>query len=83
MLYDIVEVRVIENYRIYLRFENDMQGEINISEIIPFKGVFSKLNDVDYFATVHINKDLGTIVWDNGADLSPSYLYSIISHEVA
>lgn len=83
MLCDIVEVKVIKNYTIYLRFEDGMEGEVNISKIIPFEGVFSKLKDISYFATVHVSKDLGTIVWDNGADLSPSYLYSIISQKVA
>jgi hypothetical protein len=83
MLFDIVEVKVVKNYLLYLRFENGVQGEIDISEIIPFKGIFAKLENVDYFTTVYVNKELGTIVWDNGADLSPSFLYSIISNRVA
>ena len=83
MLYDIVEVKVVKNYLLFLRFENNVQGEIDISTIIPFKGIFSKLEDLEFFATVYVNKELGTIVWDNGADLSPSYLYSIILNAVA
>ena len=78
MLYDIVEVKILENYTLYLRFENDVKREINISEIIPFKGIFSKLEDKKYFSTVYVNEELGTIVWDNGADISPDYLYSIL-----
>ena len=83
MLYDIIEVRVIKNYTLYLRFENGEEGEVDISKIIPFEGVFAKLKDTKYFATVYLNKELGTIVWDNGADLSPSYLYSVITEKVA
>ncbi len=83
MLYDIVEVKVIENYILYLRFENGMSGQVDISKIVPFEGVFSKFKDVVYFATVRVDKELGTIVWDNGADIAPDYLYSIISAEVA
>ena len=83
MLYDVVEVKVIKNYTLYLRFENGTCGEVDISKIIPFKGVFSKLQDREYFSTVYVNKELGTIVWDNGADLSPSCLYSAISTKVA
>ncbi len=79
MLYDVVEVKVIKNYILFLRFENNVQGDIDISTVIPFKGIFSKLQDKDYFTTVSVNKELGTIVWDNGADLSPEYLYSMIS----
>ena len=83
MLYDVVEVKLIKNYVIYLRFENGVQGELDISELIKFEGVFSKLQDQDYFATVYLNKELGTIVWDNGADFSPSYLYSVIKNQAA
>lgn len=83
MLYDIIEVKVEKNYILYLRFENGVEGRVNIAEIVPFKGIFAKLQDLAYFATVHVNRDLGTIVWDNGADLSPSYLYSLISCKVA
>ena len=83
MLYDIVEVKVIKNYILYLLFEDGVQGEVDISEIISFKGIFSMLKDKEYFSSVYVNKDLGTIVWNNGADLSPSFLYSIISSKVA
>lgn len=83
MLYDIVEVKVIKNYTLYIRFENGTEGKVDISQIIPFEGIFAKLKDPEYFATVHLNEDLGTVVWDNGADLSPSYLYSMISEKAA
>jgi len=83
MLYDIVEVKVIKNYVLFVRFENEVQGEVDISKLVPFEGVFAKLKNQKYFATVYVNKELGTIVWDNGADLSPSYLYSIVTNKVA
>lgn len=79
MLYDIVEVKVVKNYILYIRFENGLSGEVDISKIIPFEGIFSKLKEPSYFGTVRVDKDLGTIVWENGADLAPDYLYSIIS----
>jgi len=79
MLYDIVDVKVIKDYIINILFENGVEGKIDISKIIPFKGIFTKLKDKQYFSTVYVNKDLGTIVWDNGADISPSFLYEVIS----
>jgi hypothetical protein len=33
------------------------------------------LKDVDYFKTVRVNPDIDTIVWENGADFSPDFLY--------
>lgn len=83
MLFDIVEVKVLKNYTLYIRFENGIAGEVDISKIIPFEGVFSKLKDLSYFSTVKVNEELGTIVWDNGSDLAPDFLYSLISGKVA
>jgi Protein of unknown function (DUF2442) len=78
MLIDVVKVKVVSDYTLYLQFEDGEEGEIDISTIVPFEGVFAKLEDIEYFATVRLNKELGTIIWDNGADLAPSYLYSVI-----
>ncbi len=79
MLFDIVEAKVVKNYILYIRFEDGLSGQIDISSIVPFEGVFSPLKELSYFATVRIDKDLGTIVWDSGADLAPDVLYQIIS----
>ena len=35
-----------KNYFLYLRFENGVQGEVDVSKIIPFKGIFSELKDL-------------------------------------
>ena len=73
MLYDITEVKFIKDHTLFIKFENDIEGEIDISKLIPFEGVFSKLKNTDYFATVQLSTELGTITWDNGADLSPRF----------
>ena len=83
MLYDIVEVKYIRGYVLHIRFENGTQGEVDISKTVPFQGIFSKLQDKDYFKTVFVDEELGTIVWDNGADLSPDSLYTILSADAA
>jgi hypothetical protein len=83
MLYDIIKVKVVKNYTLYIRFEDGLSGEIDISKLVPFEGIFANFKEHSYFATVRVDKDLGTIVWDNGADLAPDYLYSIISNQVA
>jgi hypothetical protein len=78
MLYDVIEVKTLEDYKIYIRFENGVSGKIDISKIVSFKGIFAKLKDKKYFATVSVNRDVGTICWKNGADIAPCRLYSIV-----
>jgi hypothetical protein len=79
MLQDIVEVRYMENYQIYLKFENGKEGIVDLSKLIEFKGIFASLENLDYFKTVQINPEWGTIYWENGADLDPDVLYSIVT----
>jgi hypothetical protein len=76
MLKDIVEVRPLGGYRLYLRFEDGVAGELDISRLIPFDGVFADLRDMSRFAEVRVDAELGTICWPNGADLDPDVLYS-------
>ena len=76
MLKDIVEVRPVGGHRLYLRFEDGVQGEADISELIRFDGVFAPLRDEKRFAEVRVNPELGTICWPNGADLAPELLYA-------
>lgn len=77
MLKDITNVHVKKGYALNIQFEDGFSGEVDISEIVPFEGVFAPLKDIEYFKTVHVNPDIGTICWDNGADISPSTLYEI------
>lgn len=37
--------------------------------------MFEPLRDVEFFATVSVDPDLGTVVWPNGADLAPDVLH--------
>ena len=39
--------------------------------------IFQPLKDVAFFRTVRVDPDLDTIFWDNGADMSPEFLYEI------
>lgn len=79
MLKDVIEVRPLDNYELYLRFEDDVSGVVDVSEIVPFTGVFAPLQDKDFFAQVRVNPDIGTIYWPNEADLDPDVLYSLVS----
>lgn len=79
MLKDIVEVRPLGGYRLYLRFEDGVAGELDFSGRLRFDGVFAPLRDPAFFGQVRIIPELGTIGWPNGADLDPDVLYSELS----
>lgn len=79
MLKDIVEVRPAGEYKLYLRFEDGVEGEVDLSKLIEFKGVFEPLRDVREVAKVRVDAEHGTIFWPNGADLDPDVLYSMLT----
>ena len=81
MLKDIIEVKPLSDYSVYLRFEDGVEGKVNIAELIEFRGVFAQLSEPAYFAQVRVNPELGTIYWPNEADLDPDVLYSIVTEE--
>jgi hypothetical protein len=79
MLKDIVAVHPLDGYRLQLRFEDGIEGTVDVSELIEFSGVFAPLKERAYFTQVEVNPDIGTICWSNGADLDPDVLYAIIT----
>lgn len=78
---DIVTVRPLENYILYLAFEDGVAGEVNIADLVKFTGVFAPLADKAYFDQVQVIAELGTIIWPNQADLDPDVLYSLVRGE--
>ncbi len=79
MLKDIVEVCHLGGFRVHVRFEDGMEGELDLQNVIDFKGVFAPLRDAREFAKLRIDPEMGTLVWPCGADLDPDVLYSKVS----
>lgn len=72
----IKSVKYLEGYKLAITFEDNKQKLVDLSNHIG-NGIFKKLKDIAYFKTVEVNENLDTIVWDNGADISPDFLYEI------
>ncbi|MBM3324346.1 MAG: DUF2442 domain-containing protein [Calditrichaeota bacterium] len=66
----------VSGYKLRLVFEDGSERLVNLEPYLDGE-VFEPLNDIDYFKTVAVSPDLDTIVWENGADLSPDFLYEI------
>lgn len=72
----VKDVQYIKDYKLAVTFENNKTKVVDLENHLN-KGVFKPLKDVSYFKTVKLDQDLDTIVWDNGADISPDFLYEI------
>jgi hypothetical protein len=66
-------------YWIRLRFDDGLEGDLDIAALISFTGVFQPLQDPEFFREVRVNSESGTITWPNGADLDPLVLYELVT----
>ncbi|HSP33884.1 MAG TPA: DUF2442 domain-containing protein [Thermoanaerobaculia bacterium] len=74
---DVIDVRYVRGYVLWLKFEDGSDGEVDLSSSLRGP-VFEALKDIDYFRQVQVNPELGTIVWPNGADIAPETLHQRI-----
>lgn len=79
MLKDITSAEAMAGHRLHLRFEDGTEGEVDIASLVTFDGVFAPLADPATFAQVRVDRDSGTIVWPNGADLDPDVRYALVT----
>ncbi len=75
MLKDIIAAEALDGYRLHLRFEDGVDGVVDLAPHLSFRGVFEPLRDPAYFAQVRVDPELGSVTWPNGADLDPDVLY--------
>lgn len=66
----------ISEYKLLLTFED---GSAKIANLEPYlDGEISEpLKDIEYFKAFRVDHELDTVVWENGADISPDFLYEI------
>lgn len=80
-LVHVTAVEVLGDHRLRLSFEDGVNGDIDLSEW-EWRGVFEPLADPAYFRRVALDKELGTIVWPNGADIAPETLHGWVTRGV-
>jgi hypothetical protein len=68
----VVKVSPKDDYEIYIEFDNDECGKLNMKPYLDF-GVFKKIKDPKLFSKVRVSFD--TIEWPNGIDLDPKFVY--------
>ena len=75
--YEIIAVEHLGEYRLRLTFADGLVGDVDLADRFkePRGPMFEPLRDVEYFANVSVDPELGTVVWPNGADLAPEVLH--------
>ena len=74
MILHVKEAKYLHDYVIWLKFNNGVEGEIDLKDEL-YGEVFELLKDINTFKKFKVDKEIETIVWENGADLAPEFLY--------
>jgi hypothetical protein len=74
MILHITEARYLKDYEGEVRFNDGRVGVADLSETLTGP-VFAPLRDKNLFSQLKVDAEAQTIVWPNGADLAPEYVY--------
>lgn len=71
---DVIDARYVAGHTIWIRFEDGVEGEIDLSGELA-GSIFEPLKDEVFFRRFRVNPDTGTVEWPNHADFAPEFLY--------
>ena len=74
MFLHVTKARYLKDFMVEISFNNGRKGTADLANTLKGK-MFEPLRKKSEFSTFTIDKELETIVWPNGADLAPEYLY--------
>ena len=72
----VTEASVLPEFRLRVRFSDETEGEVDLREFIAAdcRPIVAELRNPDAFAAIRVEMD--TVVWANGFDLAPEFLYT-------
>ena len=74
MLVHVVEARYRGDHRVWMKFDDGLEGEVDL--VSELKGeVFEPLLDASCFAAFRVEQ---TLTWPNGADFAPEFLHALV-----
>jgi hypothetical protein len=77
----ISEAKVLDHYKVFLRFEDGVQGEADFSDFAG-KGVFASWNDYKNFCEVDITHKGRVLEWKGELDFCADSLYLQLTTKV-
>ncbi len=73
MLVKPIDVKPLPNYRVYLKYADGVEGEVDLSDCVG-EGVFGAWKDIVFFQQVHLGPGR-QIRWNDEIELCPDALY--------
>ena len=70
----VTAVEYLDGYRLRVTFSDGSIRDVDLEGQLDGP-IFDPLHDISYFMSARVDDDVETVVWDNGADIAPEYLY--------
>ena len=64
----------LDGYRVEVRFDDGREDIADLAEALEGP-MFEPLKNPEMFRKFRVDEELQTLVWPNGADLAPEYIY--------
>jgi hypothetical protein len=79
----VIDAKPLSDFRLWVKFSDATQGEIDLRDFIANdqRPVVAALKNPAVFAA--LKADMDTVVWDNGFDLAPEFLYERVKARAA
>jgi len=74
----LTSARHVKDHALRLQFADGAEGEIDLLPELDGE-IFLPLRELDYFKRFRLDPEIHTIVWPNGADFAPEFLYAKIT----
>src|SRR5437016_3581863 len=73
-IFTITDFEIVAPYTLRLTFDDGVTKTIDLSPMLRGE-LYSPLRDLDFFNSIRLDPEVGTIVWENGADFDPATLH--------
>jgi hypothetical protein len=73
-IYRVRAFEIVAPYTLRVRFDDNSEQVINLEPVLHGE-LYAPLRDVTLFNQVHIDPEVQTLVWPNGADFDPETLH--------
>lgn len=67
-------VQALNPYRLFLRYDDGMEGEVNLAHLAG-QGIFAQWDENGLFSTVYIDPETDAIAWSEELEIGPDSLY--------
>ena len=72
----LIDATPTGGFAVRVVFDDGTAGEVDLSYLVDYGGVFEPLRDPAYFRQLRADAEAGTIVWPSEADIAPETLYA-------